>query len=140
MREKEASTTIIYIRHGKTNFPMDRIYCDDQEHPDLNPQGIEQARKTAQLLKSINIDAVYSSPTRRCLQTADIIVPQFKNAIVQLQELKERHFGVWEGLYFDEIEKKFPQARQLKYRQKQPCLKTRESCCSKTKRSRALLP
>lgn len=112
MREKEPSTNIIYIRHGKTDFPLDRIYCDDKEDPALNSVGEEQARQTFKSLQSMQIDAVYSSPTQRTLRTAQLIAPNHIDSIMTLPQLKERHFGIWEGLYFHEIEQNFPNEYQ----------------------------
>ena len=40
MREKEPSTGIIFVRHGQTDFPTDRIYRDDVEDPALNEAGV----------------------------------------------------------------------------------------------------
>ncbi len=108
MREKEPSTRIIYIRHGKTDFPLDRIYCDDKEDPELNSTGENQARQAFKFLEMTNIDAVYSSPTQRTLRTAQLIAPNHVDSIITLPQLKERHFGIWEGLYFHEIEQNFP--------------------------------
>ncbi|TPW09929.1 MAG: hypothetical protein FD130_2366, partial [Halothiobacillaceae bacterium] len=50
MREKEKSTQIIFVRHGKTDFPLDRIYCDDREDPPLSVEGLQQAERAARLL------------------------------------------------------------------------------------------
>ncbi len=51
MREKERSTRIIFARHGLTDFPLNRIYCDDREDPALNKTGQDQAQAAAVLLK-----------------------------------------------------------------------------------------
>ena len=74
MREKEKSTTVIFVRHGKTDFPLDRIYCDEQEDPPLNSEGLEHARHAAALLQGLGIDVIYVSPYRRTRMTANEIV------------------------------------------------------------------
>lgn len=108
MRSKEPSTRIIYVRHGKTDFPLDRIYCDDKEDPALNADGISQASYAAELLSSINIDLICTSPSARTRMTADAIAVSTSAPLQVNAALKERRFGIWEGLYFNEIESGYP--------------------------------
>ena len=109
MREKERSTRIIYVRHGQTDFPANRIYCDDVEDPALNPAGEEQANRAAALLQRVKVDAIYASPSKRTRMTAEAIARGARRGIVDNPLLRERRFGKWEGLYFEEIEQKYPE-------------------------------
>lgn len=112
MREKEPSTRILYVRHGETDFPLDRIYCDDIEDPPLNARGQAQAAAVADLLRAHAVDHIYSSPSQRTRMTATAIGAA-KGLIVNFDPgLTERHFGIWEGLYFDEIERQYPEEYQ----------------------------
>lgn len=109
MREKEPATRIVFVRHGLTDFPKDRIYCDEREDPPLNDTGRRQARAAAGLLGSQPVDVIYSSPLARTQGTAEAI-RQIRDApLVLAQDLRERGFGIWDGLYFDEIQQRFPQ-------------------------------
>lgn len=108
MREKEPSTSVLFIRHGKTDFPLDRIYCDDREDPALNDEGEAQALSTAKLLKNVAIDALYCSPSLRTLRTAEIITAARDLELNHCDALRERRFGIWEGLYFHEIAERYP--------------------------------
>lgn len=108
MREKEFATRIIYVRHGLTDFPSDRMYCDDQEDPALNAQGLEHARSAASLLGSQKIDAIYASPSLRTRLTAEEISAASEVEVTYVTALRERRFGVWDGLYFDAIHKQYP--------------------------------
>ena len=108
MREKESATRIIYVRHGLTDFPSDRMYCDDREDPALNAQGLEHARSAAALLRSQKIDAIYASPSLRTRLTAEEISAASKVEITYVAALRERRFGVWDGLYFDAIHQQYP--------------------------------
>ncbi len=110
MREKEKSTQIIFVRHGKTDFPLDRIYCDDREDPPLSVEGLQQAERAARLLKERMVAAIYASPALRTRMTAEIIAQQVPRPLVYCEELRERRFGAWEGLYFHEIEAQYPEA------------------------------
>lgn len=107
MREKEPTTQVIYVRHGKTDFPTDRIYCDDREDPPLNAEGVTQARFAGELLRGQAVDAIYASPSSRTRMTAEEIARVTGAAVIEDGALRERRFGVWEGLYFNEISQQF---------------------------------
>ena len=103
MREKEHATRVIFVRHGKTDFPTDRIYCDDREDPPLNDTGKSQAQEAGKLLQAMGVDEIYASPCARTRMTAEQI-GRLVGVPVKIEgALQERRFGVWEGLYFDEI-------------------------------------
>ena len=124
MRSKEPSTRIIYVRHGKTDFPLDRIYCDTgviaggnglgskSEDPPLNADGISQAAYAAELLRNLKIDLICASPSARTRMTADAIAASTGAPLQENTLLKERRFGIWEGLYFNEIENGYPTEHQ----------------------------
>lgn len=108
MRTKESSTTVYFIRHGQTDFPNDRIYCDEREDPDLNRAGQADAKSAALYFRSRPIDAIYASPASRTLATATQVAQVTGKTVEQRPELRERRFGEWEGLYFREIEEQHP--------------------------------
>lgn len=116
MRSKEPSTRIIYVRHGKTDFPLDRIYCDTvgnkSEDPPLNADGLSQAAYAADLLRNVKIDLICASPSARTRMTADAIAISTGAPLQENAALKERRFGIWEGLYFNEIESGYPTEHQ----------------------------
>ncbi len=110
MREKEKSTRIIFVRHGETDFPLDRLYCDDAvESPPLNKAGLVQAEAAALSLSDIAIDAIYASPAQRTQMTAKAIADQHGLDIITSDNFLERRFGAWDGLYFDEVERRYPE-------------------------------
>jgi len=112
MREKEASTRIIYVRHGLTDFPNNRIYDDDREDPALNEAGKAHARAAAALLRNEKVDAIYASPSLRTRTTAAELSAAIGKEVEYLPALRERRFGIWDGLYFDEIERRYPNEYQ----------------------------
>ncbi|HNX81271.1 MAG TPA: histidine phosphatase family protein [Candidatus Omnitrophota bacterium] len=102
-------TTLILIRHGQTKFNLQKRYCGDIDAP-LNNEGKRQVRMLAQHLKKEKVYKVFSSDKKRALQTARIA---FKNVdICPVSELREMHFGIFEGLTHDEILKKYPRPYQ----------------------------
>ncbi len=109
MREKEATTQIIFVRHGETDFPLDRLYCDDVESPPLNKAGLVQAESAALRLSNVSVDAIYASPAARTQMTAEVIVNKNGGDVMTRDALLERRFGEWDGLYFDDVEKRYPE-------------------------------
>ena len=107
MRVKEPSTTIIFIRHGSTNFPEDRVYKGDNG-PNLNTEGRLQAERLGGWIREGDIAAIFVSPTTRTIETATPIVKTLELEYKILDDLKERGFGIWEGLTFREIEDQYP--------------------------------
>ena len=109
MRSKETNTSIYFVRHGQTDFPTDRIYCDTSEDPRLNFQGSLQAKSATIFFKGMTIDALYASPTARTMATAKAITEVVDISIQCMEVLKERDFGRWNGMFFNQIETQFPE-------------------------------
>jgi probable phosphoglycerate mutase len=108
MRSKETETRVIFVRHGHTDFPDDRVYCDGIENPTLSADGQRQVQAAAQYFQGMAIDALYASPVLRTWQTAQAIAKVAGLDPIEAPAMIERRFGLWEGLYFHEIEQRFP--------------------------------
>jgi 2,3-bisphosphoglycerate-dependent phosphoglycerate mutase len=105
-------TRIIAIRHGETDWnAATRI----QGHIDipLNATGQWQARQLAAALQGEALDALYSSDLGRAVETALAISqahPDLAGVAPQMREqLRERHFGMFEGKTWAEIETGWPE-------------------------------
>jgi len=109
MREKEKSTRVIFVRHGKPDFPYDRLYCDEREDPVLTEEGKLQAQAAAVMLGDEPVDVIYVSPMQRTQMTARPIIDKLQVPVHIDAQLKERPFGSWDGLYFDAIQRDFPE-------------------------------
>lgn len=97
---------LILIRHGETDYNLQSRYCGFS-NPPLNNKGIWQAKRLAVRLEDISIEKVYSSDSKRAYETAEII---FKNKpIERFPDFREMNFGIFEGLKYDEIMKKYPE-------------------------------
>ena len=95
--------TIYLIRHGETD--MNRKEClQGQIDSELNETGIAEAQKTAAILKrnGIEFDKAYSSPLKRAMKTAEMIVPGMEINAEPL--IKEMHFGHYEGMPYNRID------------------------------------
>jgi len=56
---------------------------------------------------------VYSSDLRRARQTADAVGRKFGLEVQVRPELREMHFGQWEGLSWNQIARRFPRLPSL---------------------------
>ena len=94
---------ILYlVRHGETlNNKNDLI--QGRKEADLSLKGIEEAAKLKDLIKSLNIDRVISSPLRRAYDTAKIITDN-KYPINIDDRLIERDWGFNEGVSIMEVD------------------------------------
>lgn len=113
MRDRKNDTQVIYVRHGKTDYPHGRLYCDDREDPTLNNLGLQQAHSAAKLLQHHNVDVIYTSPSKRTMMTAEAISDLMGVTIKSDPAFKERSMGVWDGMTLDAIEKRYPDEFQL---------------------------
>ncbi len=72
----------------------------------LTPKGILQMGKTAEALKKYNPDVVYCSREKRAIQSARIISEGLDIPLFALGDLRERNWGDYAGLSFQEIKEK----------------------------------
>ncbi|WP_427338745.1 histidine phosphatase family protein [Caloranaerobacter sp. DY30410] len=99
---------IIITRHGQTDWNLiGKI--QGQKDIELNKVGIEQAKKLAFKLSKEKIDIIYTSDLKRSYQTAKIISDIIKTDIIIDKNLREIHFGNWQGLTLSDIKKDFNQ-------------------------------
>lgn len=88
------------VRHGQTDQNVLGLVQGDTES-DLTEKGREEAKALQDLVKSLNVDVVVSSPLRRALDTAKLITNNEKEIIID-DRLIERDFGLSEGKPVDE--------------------------------------
>lgn len=88
---------IYLIRHGETDYNKVRRLQGVTDIP-LNARGIELAQKTAERLKDIHFDRIYTSPLIRARKTAEIIRGNRDLEIIPTEGLREISFGDYEGL------------------------------------------
>ena len=79
--------------------------CLGKKNVPLSSEGRKEGKILADYLLNKNINNVYSSPLIRARETASIICDKKLNIRENFAEL---NMGIWDGLSFDEIKKKFP--------------------------------
>jgi len=99
--------TIYFVRHGQPE--SGRACCCGIPESVLDPVGICQAQRLARYFETKQLSVIFTSPLPRCVQTAEFIsggqIP-----VKQDSALREMDAGLWEGLTFDEIKTRYPDA------------------------------
>lgn len=101
------TTHILAIRHGETDWNV-ATRIQGQIDIALNPQGLWQAQQVAKALADEQIQAVYASDLSRAFVTAQHIASQHALEVSRILPLRERHYGAFEGLTWDEIQQAHP--------------------------------
>lgn len=99
---------LLLVRHGETPWNAEgRI----QGHSDvgLSEKGERQARLIAERLVGVSIDAAYSSDLIRCQDTAKAILTKHDIPLQATPDLRERFYGVFEGLTVAERQSRYPE-------------------------------
>lgn len=102
------TTKCILLRHGETDYPHNKYYCDLKEDPPLNRTGLKQAKGWGNFLNDLSLSAVYVSPSRRTRETAGTATRGGPLNPVAMKGLQERGFGTWEGLTSKKIKEDMP--------------------------------
>ena len=94
-------TPLLLVRHAETD--MAGRFCGRSD-PELNERGRQQIAGLITTLSEHAIRRVYTSDLRRAQQTAEAIAKHFGARLHVRPGLREIHFGLWEGLSWNEIE------------------------------------
>lgn len=102
-------TTLIIIRHGQSMGNVEGKFIGITDSP-LSPLGIRQAQLTAEYLKDVKIDKVYSSNLSRAKVTAEIIAQKHGLNVNVEPDFREIDAGLWEEVEFSRLITLFPQS------------------------------
>jgi probable phosphoglycerate mutase len=97
------------VRHGETVWNAEKRIQGGGSDVELSETGREQVESLGLSLKDTRIDAVYSSPLKRALTTAEAIVKYQGLQVRILPALKEMEVGELEGLSLVELGRNFSQ-------------------------------
>src|SRR3989344_8304676 len=97
-------TTFYIIRHGESEFNIQRIMQGYSIDSPLTKQGKDQAGQVAEELSHLHFDKVFSSDLLRAKRTAEIITLERKLAIKTTQALREQCYGKYEGRKIKEFQ------------------------------------
>jgi broad specificity phosphatase PhoE len=99
-------TEIILVRHGETEWNIEEVFRGRIDI-ELNEAGIKQAELLAEYLRDLRIDAIYSSPLKRALKTAEMIAGYYNLDVEITPGLIDFDFGQWQGLSHQEVKGRY---------------------------------
>ena len=111
-------TQLLLIRHGETAWNAEHRIQGQLDIP-LSPLGVLQSARLAECLANEPIDAVYSSGQSRAWLTAAPLAARLGLEVIAEPRLRERSFGIFEGLTLDEIAERYPPEFK-KWRERDP--------------------
>lgn len=97
----ENQISLVLIRHGATQGNQEHRYLGKTDEP-LSEEGKREIEAYQKQRCYPKIDNLFTSPLRRCIQTAEILYPDILP--VQMEELAEMDFGAFEGKNYRELQ------------------------------------
>jgi broad specificity phosphatase PhoE len=98
---------LILARHGETVWNVEKIYRGRTD-VNLDEVGIKQAELLGKYLSNWELKAIYSSPLRRALDTANIIDRYQKIGVHIAEGLIDFDYGEWQSLPEQEVKRLYP--------------------------------
>jgi 2,3-bisphosphoglycerate-dependent phosphoglycerate mutase len=102
-------TRICLIRHGETDWNVAKRIQGQTDIP-LNETGRSQALAMAFNAAHYNFNAIYSSDLSRACNTAQMVATRRGLEVRTMPHLRERHYGIFQGITADEGAKRYPEA------------------------------
>jgi broad specificity phosphatase PhoE len=97
---------IILTRHGETDWNVNEVFRGRID-VGLNETGVKQAELLGEYLSEVKIDAVYSSPLKRALKTAEAIAGYHTLEVNIAHGLIDFDYGEWQGLSHREVKDRY---------------------------------
>jgi len=99
---------LIIARHGETDWNVNEVFRGRLDI-ELNETGHKQARLMADYLAGTRLSAVYSSPLKRALETAQAVAGRQGIEVTASPELTDMDFGEWQGLSIKTVRDEYPE-------------------------------
>lgn len=100
-------TKVCIIRHGETDWNKEKRIQGQIDIP-LNDTGRAQALAMAYNSAHFRFSAIYSSDLSRAVETAQGLSEREDLPTIQRHQLRERHYGIFQGISKDEAPAQFP--------------------------------
>ena len=100
------TTRIFLMRHGESKANEKNAFGGHTDL-ELSEKGHLQAQKTAEYLKDIPVDVIYSSDLLRAYHTAEYTAKKKDMQIIKNAKLREMYAGEWEDVAFSVVEQKY---------------------------------
>jgi broad specificity phosphatase PhoE len=104
----KTATRVVLLRHGETEWNRVERFRGRID-VELNQMGQRQALAVARRLSAWQIEAIYSSPMKRALQTAQPVAEACGLDVAILEETIDVDYGAWAGLSAEEARALYPE-------------------------------
>lgn len=101
-------TKLYMTRHGQTEWNFEGR-MQGQMDSRLTELGEQQAKWLGERLNDIDLDIIISSSSGRAFRTAELIRGERNIEIITNDNLKEIHFGEWQGKLHEEVKRIWPE-------------------------------
>jgi broad specificity phosphatase PhoE len=101
------SLKLFFLRHGETIYSQSGGYCGNLD-PDLTPSGYEMAQAFGEAHKTLDWQAIYCSPMKRTVATANPLCEALGLEMQLRDGLKEINYGEWEGKTQEYVQEHYP--------------------------------
>lgn len=105
-------TRLILVRHGESTWNVSGHY-QGRIDTELSERGKRQAALLARHLQDTRLDAVYSSPLKRALDTVEQVARKAGLEVQVEWAFTEIEHGLWEGLHKSEVEERYGETLRL---------------------------
>lgn len=102
------ATRVVLLRHGETEWNRVERFRGRID-VELNQMGQRQALAVARRLSAWQIEAIYSSPMKRALQTAQPVAEACGLDVAILEGINDVDYGAWAGLSAEEARAQYPE-------------------------------
>lgn len=109
---------IFLFRHGQTTDNKNHTFSGWRDDADLTSEGVEEAKRIGEELKSEPVTKAYQSDQVRSKHTLELVLNGFHKNVQVFTDprIKERDYGDLTGLNKDELAKREPEKYQLWHR------------------------
>ncbi len=106
---RPVSTRICFIRHGETDWNKEKRI---QGHTDISLNEVGRAQGLAMAFNAAHqrFHAIYSSDLLRAQETAQVLAQREDHTVKLLPQLRERHYGIFQGITAAQGAERYPQA------------------------------
>jgi probable phosphoglycerate mutase len=137
------STDVLLVRHGESGSMVggaSLALTEGQGDPPLAPGGTAEAESVGERLARQGINAIYTSPLRRCVETAEPLARALGLTPRVERDLREVFMGEWEGgLYRKKFAERDPIAQRMLAEQRWDVIPGAEAAPEFTRRVRSVV-
>jgi broad specificity phosphatase PhoE len=100
-------TELMLARHGETAWNVEKVFRGRAD-VNLDEVGVTQAELLGKYLGNWDLGAIYSSPLRRALDTANMVARYQKVAVRVAEGLIDFDYGEWQSLSEQDVKRIYP--------------------------------